>query len=109
MINILAFSVLAKNWTSPVLWIHYADKHRGVCLGFDIAIDFLNEVNYIEKRAMITVGTKKASQVSEDLKEFGLRTKYNHWSYEGEFRYFVSLDDTIEDGPEKLRPLRQYS
>src|ERR1700734_1370486 len=24
------------NWASPVMWAHYADKHAGVALGFDV-------------------------------------------------------------------------
>ena len=64
-------------------------EHRGVCLGFNIEEDHLKEVNYIEKRAMIAVGTDRpALQVLEDLKEFVLRTKYDHWRYEEEFRCF---------------------
>jgi Protein of unknown function (DUF2971) len=100
--GLLCFS---QNWTSPVLWSHYACKHRGICLGFDIMKDLLEKVNYIEKRAMITVGAKKSShQVLEDLKEFVLRTKYNHWSYEEEFRCLVSLKDTVDDRGLKFYP-----
>ena len=25
------------SWASPVMWAHYADKHFGVALGFDVA------------------------------------------------------------------------
>jgi hypothetical protein len=31
--GLLCFS---HNWHNPVQWSHYADKHRGLCLGFDI-------------------------------------------------------------------------
>jgi Protein of unknown function (DUF2971) len=98
--GLLCFS---QNWTSPVLWSHYADKHHGVCLGFNIKRHLVEKVTYIAKRAMITVGTNTTSQqVLEDLKKFVLRTKYNHWSYEGEFRYFVSLKHTIKDRKSKF-------
>lgn len=98
--GLLCFS---QNWTSPVLWSHYADKHRGICFGFNIKADLLKEVKYIEKRAMITVGTEmSALQVLEDLEEFVLRTKYDHWRYEEEFRYFVSLKAADEDSERKL-------
>lgn len=39
--GLLCFS---DNWRSPVMWAHYADKHRGVCLGFDIAKNDPDEV-----------------------------------------------------------------
>jgi hypothetical protein len=98
--GLLCFS---QNWTSPVLWSHYADKHRGICLGFDIKENLLKEVRYIEKRAMVTVGNERSAlQVLEDLEKFVLSTKYDHWRYEEEFRYFVSLRDTDEDRERKL-------
>jgi hypothetical protein len=31
--GLLCFSA---DWTNPVLWSHYAEKHRGVCLGFNL-------------------------------------------------------------------------
>jgi hypothetical protein len=43
-----------------------------------------------------------ALQVLEDLEEFVLRTKYDHWRYEEEFRYFVSLRDADEGRERKL-------
>lgn len=65
--------------------------------------DLLRKVNYIEKRAMISVGiNKQPRQIPEYLKEFVLCTKYDHWSYEQEFRYFVTLKDAVEGGGRKL-------
>ena len=46
-IGLLCFS---KNWDNPVQWAHYADKHRGLCLGFDVVDSFLAEVKYKEER-----------------------------------------------------------
>ena len=43
-----------------------------------------------------------ARQVLGDLEEFVLRTKYDHWSYEEEFRCFISLKDAGEDNERKL-------
>ena len=34
--GVLCFS---RNWTNPVQWSHYADRHKGICLGFDIEGD----------------------------------------------------------------------
>ena len=27
----------SRSWANPLLWAHYGDKHRGMCLGFDLA------------------------------------------------------------------------
>lgn len=32
-IGILCFS---EDWKQPLMWGHYADSHRGICLGFDV-------------------------------------------------------------------------
>src|ERR1044071_6999084 len=32
-LGLLSFS---EEWKNPVLWSHYADRHRGICLGFDM-------------------------------------------------------------------------
>ena len=34
--GVLCFS---RNWTNPVQWSHYADRHKGICLGFDFEGD----------------------------------------------------------------------
>lgn len=31
--GILCFS---RSWSNPVQWSHYGEKHRGMCLGFDV-------------------------------------------------------------------------
>src|SRR5712664_3511303 len=40
----------SKGWRNPLLWSHYADKHRGMCLGFDIDDRGLKQVNYVTER-----------------------------------------------------------
>jgi hypothetical protein len=44
-LGMLCFS---RHWESPVLWSHYADGHKGVCLGFDVAEDVLDDVTYVD-------------------------------------------------------------
>lgn len=95
--GLLCFS---KNWGNPVLWSHYAEKHRGVCLGFDILDDFAVEMKYSDVR----LDTKfKNNDVLQGLDpEFVtelLKTKFSHWKYEEEIRCFLGLDEgTIEGG-----------
>ena len=45
--GLLCFS---RSWSNPVLWAHYADKHRGLCLGFDIPDELLKKVEYTDER-----------------------------------------------------------
>ena len=76
----------SQHWTNPVLWSHYADHHRGLCLGFEVADNILEKVRYVKERIRYP-GTID----SEIMKKF-LSTKFEHWSYEQEYRAFVDLD-----------------
>lgn len=81
----------SKDWKNPLLWGHYADKHTGVALGFDIPDELLLPVIYANKLIKITynVNTGKPSKgVADKL----LCTKFKDWKYENEVRLFVQLD-----------------
>lgn len=45
----------SKTWNNPVLWSHYADRHRGVCLGFKIPDDRVAQVKYTRSRLNINI------------------------------------------------------
>jgi hypothetical protein len=50
--GMLCFS---KHWHNPVLWSHYADRHRGICLGFDIDSRRVKPVAYISQRPHLKI------------------------------------------------------
>ena len=95
--GLLCFS---RHWEHPVLWSHYASKHRGVCLGFDLNDKFAVEILYSEERIPIRFKNSDTSQgFDETLVNSLLRTKFVHWKYEEEIRIVVHLDEaTVEDG-----------
>lgn len=98
--GMLCFS---KRWHNPVLWSHYADKHHGICLGFDVPEGSFKPVAYVAKRLPLRLPLTQAT--TEQL----LFTKYRDWQYEEESRgwfrleerdpnthyYFYKLDDKI--------------
>jgi len=86
--GILCFS---KTWRNPVLWSHYADGHKGICLGFDIPDHFLIRVHYVKERLRVR------GEITEEIMLKFLTTKFEHWSYEEEYRLFLSLEEE-EDG-----------
>ena len=88
--GILCFS---KNWTNPVQWSHYAEKHKGVCFGFDFPDHLLSEVDYVKERLI-----HNGAAIDEELMLMYLTTKFDHWEYEQEYRSFVELDEKNEDG-----------
>ncbi len=139
--GLLCFS---ESWNNPVQWSHYADRHQGLCLGFDIPDIFLDKVNYVDERLpvddFLADFEALASRLSGEMKNYigqlaspdefekkkaeflanvypnrlmdevesdedGLAwvkkiiaTKFSHWSYEREFRSFVSLSNKESDG-----------
>ena len=86
--GVLCFS---RRWSSPLLWAHYADKHRGICLGFDLADEFVKPIEYVSERLPFP------TQPRETIGEQWLFTKFDGWKYENEVRVFTSRDDQ-EDG-----------
>jgi hypothetical protein len=88
--GLLCFSC---GWYSPVLWSHYADKHRGICLGFELTDTLAEPVKYVADRIPIRF------PLTEGVVKQLLTTKYVHWSYEREQRVFVRLAPaTAEQG-----------
>lgn len=90
--GMLCFSL---GWRNPVQWSHYADQHRGLCLGFDIPDGLLTKVSYLSRRPlpdMTTLGGTGAAAQDAMLKV--LATKFSHWRYENEVRVFVGLTDS---------------
>jgi len=68
------------------MWSHYAKRHRGVALGFDIDKAKIKRVSYVKKRPVVRiVNLKLAHQL--------LSTKYIDWRYEREVRVFTDLKD----------------
>lgn len=88
--GIICFST---TWNNPLLWGHYADKHRGIALGFDIPKSMLQKVEYEKDLSKITL--EKCSDENY-IKELSL-TKFEHWSYEDEYRLHINLNLENED------------
>jgi hypothetical protein len=75
-------------WHDPVMWAHYGDKHRGLCLGFEIPADSetFRRVHYMAVRLPFPRTPSLADA------EAILFTKYSNWAYEQEIRVWVQLD-----------------
>lgn len=89
-VAILCFS---RNWDNLLLWSHYGDSHKGICLGFDIpegepGSNFDTDVLYQPNLLKID-RLEDLPDVADRLK----RTKHESWSYEQEVRMFVGLND----------------
>ena len=79
----------SSDWQNPVHWGHYADNHKGICLGFDVDDSRLNEVKYVKYR--LPVDTFFSPEKHRKL----LTTKFEHWRYEQEYRIIINLNSNI--------------
>lgn len=88
-----------RDWNSPVMWSHYADKHRGMCLGFDIPDDLAITIRYVSGREALRFQNDVESEgVDTNFALNLLRSKFNGWKYEKEVRMYLDLDaDTQRD------------
>jgi hypothetical protein len=77
---------LATHNDNLLMWSHYANSHRGLCIGFDInllervSLGHLKKVTYSNEFYQIGI--------NDEIKEFDnlFLLKSDHWAYEDEFR-----------------------
>lgn len=89
-IGVLCFS---KKWSNPLLWGHYAEKHKGIAIGFDVPDSNLYQpVKYRRTRLATPAGRQIEATDLDGL----LLTKFTAWRYETEYRCFCWLTASIE-------------
>lgn len=88
--GLLCFS---RSWRNPVQWGHYADRHRGICLGFDVSDALLTAVSYRRRRLQPDLAAIEGDPAAAEqhMRQI-IATKFSHWRYESEVRCFVGLD-----------------
>ncbi len=93
---ILCFSA---NWDNPVQWAHYGDRHKGVCLGFDVTDGYLLPINYSNCRHWFVRRDffDKSSEQQQHWMKTLLYTKYLHWQYEDEYRVWLELSTCTKE------------
>ena len=91
-IKMICFS---ETYKDPALWGHYADKCKGVCLGFEIVFesfkDMLHEVEYVKDKKdynQFVFGDSTEEGESTDF----LRFKSHQWEHEEEWRILLTED-----------------
>ena len=89
----------AGDWSEPVMWSHYAEKHAGICLGFDVCRSQVQQVSYQDDRILAALSpTPIPDKLSEELQQQLLSTKSAGWRYEEEYRRFINLDTADAEG-----------
>lgn len=97
--GILCFS---DNWNEPILWSYYADKHKGIAIGFNILQDKVLRVDYSSDPKRQKIKLMNDKNTDEKLFLDLAKVKYKKWEYENEYRILIKLKECI---PKKKRDL----
>jgi len=86
--GVLCFS---ENKSDVLQWAHYADRHKGICLGFDVSASQgkFGRVKYKTTRFPFP------EKPDVDFLWKLLSTKSKVWAYEREWRVFLNLKDSV--------------
>lgn len=93
------FISFSESWAVPTMWGHYANNHKGVCLGFDLPIRrndqvaYADKIDYVDNLHPIDGRILTDAAYNEEMVNIARKTKSSHWSYEEEWRYWFSLSD----------------
>lgn len=86
---------LSSDMNNPILWAHYADGFKGICIEVEIDESILTpyEITYSEFNPIPSEGYrgfqgKDEEMTPHDWAMTALRGKYEAWTYENEYRLF---------------------
>lgn len=72
----------SRSWNNILMWSHYGDRHKGVCLGFEVPKKFVRRVKYIatvqRENDLRDASRRRKLQVVNRLNW----AKYEGWTYE---------------------------
>ncbi|AZV26941.1 hypothetical protein CT157_13300 [Pseudomonas syringae] len=104
--GMLCFS---KTFVSPVQWGHYGDRHKGLCLAFDVSAEDLHTVEYRKGRMQFDpegfIKRSKDERFNIMLRQ--LRIKHSEWSYEKEVRQIFLLSKAEKNGELYFKPFSE--
>ncbi len=93
---ILCFS---KAWRNPLLWSHYANRHKGAAIEFEIEDRKALPIKYRKNRYGLNSG--KSYQPNNPLGEKDIEgiwlTKFKDWSYEEEIRVICEKTECVRE------------
>jgi hypothetical protein len=92
----------SRTWDNILMWSHYGDKHKGICLGVDVADEITRSVEYesepheagnliVENRSDFS--QEEGTKIIDRL--FGM--KYAAWFYEQEVRVNGRREEVDEE------------
>lgn len=90
---------LSKTCTSILMWAHYAEKHKGICIEFTVPVsDALHTVTYSTDMPRVTLHDIYVMHDRQILMNL-FTTKHKHWKYEKECRIILDKGDILHNIP----------
>lgn len=89
---------LAKKFNCPLMWSHYADQHKGFCIGYDVSENESAEIYPVDYKGKRFIRTQQVHDMlfgdSDNLRNTAkkeidrviLLSKAPSWKYENEYR-----------------------
>ncbi len=86
---------LSNKWNSPLMWSHYADEHKGICIEYDISravctkpkmVDY-NCGRKIQISSLIQWIFYNSEEALKEIEHKYFYAKARQWNYEEEWRY----------------------
>lgn len=95
--EIFRMTCLTKIENNLLMWAHYANNHKGICVGYEIKIDsdiLLKKIKYTG----MEIKRKNSEDIFENMEKIltlgdSFFIKHKNWSYENEYR-IVHLDSS---------------
>ncbi len=83
---------LSTSMSNPLMWAHYANDFKGICVEIEIDENKLKKVTYVNNILSATENLIDNYYWAERI----LTTKFRQWEYEKEYR-FLTNDEYIEN------------
>ena len=100
---------LAERWDCPLMWSHYADEHRGICIEYEMSENIcsnIKNVNYkgprnIKLTDLIDWKLHKSTKAEKNILNTYFFTKATDWEYEKEWRD-IHISNGIKPAPFRI-------
>jgi Protein of unknown function (DUF2971) len=85
---------LAERWDCPLMWSHYADEHRGLCIEYDMNDNVCSHIKPVDYRCPRSIKITElmqwklnnAAEAKQNVLDTYFFTKSSQWRYEKEWR-----------------------
>lgn len=99
-INNIYITSLSRRNDNPILWAHYANEFKGICIEIEThtSTQFtVHNINYTKTKRIIGNSLFDNYYTANDYAKQLLTTKFPEWKYESETRLLTNNNFIIED------------